>query len=154
VIFKNKKVGIHMTKEHNQVKDIEQKAVFNAPIQKVWKAVSTSEGIEAWFMPNDFRAEVGYEFHIQSPFGPSPCRVLEIDEPNKLSFSWDTDGWVVSFFLKDVDGKTEFTLVHAGWKESEEILSKANEKASVIRDRMNNGWIGLVNDRLRKVVEE
>jgi uncharacterized protein YndB with AHSA1/START domain len=143
-----------MSNERNQVKDIEQSAVFNAPIQKVWDAVSTSEGITAWFMPNDFRPEVGHEFHIQSPFGPSPCKVLEIDEPNKLSFSWDKDGWVVTFFLKDLGGKTEFTLVHAGWKESDEILSKANEKASVIRDRMNNGWAGLVNDRLRKVVEE
>ena len=51
-------------------------------------------------MPNDFVLEVGHEFHVQSPFGPSPCKVLEIDEPNHLSFSWDTDGWVVSFNLK------------------------------------------------------
>jgi uncharacterized protein YndB with AHSA1/START domain len=143
-----------MTNKRNHVKDIEQKAVFNAPIQKVWDAVSTSEGIAEWFMPNDFQPKAGHEFHIQSPFGPSPCRVLEIDEPNKLSFSWDTDGWIVSFFLKDLDEKTEFILVHAGWKESDDILTKPNEKASVIRDRMNNGWVGLVNDRLRMVVEE
>ena len=64
-------------------------------------------------MPNDFVLEVGHEFHVQSPFGPSPCKVLEIDEPNHLSFSWDTDGWVVSFDLKDLgDNKTEFTLIH------------------------------------------
>ncbi len=105
-------------------------------------------------MPNDFEPVVGHEFHIQSPFGPSPCKVLEIDEPNKLSFSWDTDGWVVTFLLKDLGDRTEFTVVHAGWKESDETISKAGEKASIIRDRMNNGWSGLVNDRLRKVVEE
>ena len=65
-------------------------------------------------MPNDFVLEVGHEFHVQSPFGPSPCKVLEIDEPNHLSFSWDTDGWIVSFNLKDLgDNKTEFTLIHA-----------------------------------------
>ena len=138
----------------NHVKDIEQTAIFNAPIHKVWDAVSNSEGIAAWFMPNDFQPEVGHEFHIQSPFGPSPCKVLEIDEPNKLSFSWDTNGWVVSFILKDLGGKTEFTVVHAGWKESDDTISKAQEKSSVVRDRMNNGWTGLVNERLRKVVEE
>jgi uncharacterized protein YndB with AHSA1/START domain len=137
----------------NSVKDIEQTAVFNASIQKVWDAVSTSEGISAWFMPNDFEPVAGHEFHIQSPFGPSPCKVLEIDEPNKLSFTWDTDGWVVTFLLKDLGDQTEFTVIHAGWKESDETITKAGEKASVIRDRMNNGWIGLVNDRLRKVVE-
>ncbi|XXM72154.1 SRPBCC family protein [Lysinibacillus sphaericus] len=138
----------------NQVKDIEQTAVFNASIQKVWNAVSTSDGISAWFMPNDFEPVVGHEFHIQSPFGPSPCKVLEIDEPNKLSFTWDTDGWVVTFLLKDLGDQTEFTVVHAGWKDSDDTISKAGEKASIIRDRMNNGWSGLVNDRLRKVVEE
>ncbi|WP_175987771.1 SRPBCC domain-containing protein [Bacillus sp. Marseille-Q1617] len=138
----------------NHVKDIEQTTSFNAPINKVWDAVSTSDGISAWFMPNDFEPVVGHEFHIQSPFGPSPCKVLEIDEPNKLSFSWDTDGWVVTFLLKDLGDRTEFTVVHAGWKESDETISKAGEKASIIRDRMNNGWSGLVNDRLRKVVEE
>jgi uncharacterized protein YndB with AHSA1/START domain len=135
------------------LQDIKQTVVFEAPIQKVWDAISTSEGIASWFMPNDFEPEVGHEFHVQSPFGPSPCKVLEVDEPNKISFSWDTDGWIVSFLLKDVGGKTEFTLIHAGWKSSDTILPKANEKSSVIRERMGNGWVGIVNERLRKVVE-
>lgn len=135
------------------LQDIKQIIIFNAPIQKVWEKVSTSEGIAAWFMPNDFEPRVGHEFHVQSPFGPSPCKVLEIDEPNRLSFSWDTDGWIVSFILKDLGDKTEFTLIHGGWKETDTILPKANEKSSVIRDRMENGWIGIVNERLRKVVE-
>ena len=135
------------------LQDITQTIILNAPIQKVWDKVSTSEGIASWFMPNDFEPKVGHEFHIQSPFGPSPCKVLEIDEPNKLSFSWDTDGWIVSFILKELGDKTEFTLIHGGWKESDTILPKANEKSSVIRDRMENGWAGIVNERLRKVVE-
>ncbi|WP_078411637.1 SRPBCC family protein [Priestia abyssalis] len=135
------------------LQDIKQTIIFNAPIQKVWDKVSTSEGIAAWFMPNDFEPKVGHEFHLQSPFGPSPCKVLEIDEPNRLSFLWDTDGWIVSFILKELGDKTEFTLIHGGWKETDTILPKANEKSSVIRDRMENGWAGIVNERLRKVVE-
>lgn len=74
------------------IKDIEQTVVINAPIQKVWNHVSTSDGISEWFMPNDFKAIVGHEFHIQSPFGPSPCKVLQIEEPHLISFAWDTDG--------------------------------------------------------------
>ena len=135
------------------LQDIKQTLVFDAPIQKVWATVSTSEGIESWFMPNDFEPKVGHEFHVQSPFGPSPCKVLEVDEPNKISFSWDTDGWVVSFLLKDLDGKTEFTLIHAGWKAPDTVLPKANEKSSVVRERMNFGWVKIVNEGLRKVVE-
>ncbi|MDV2682750.1 SRPBCC domain-containing protein [Alkalihalophilus lindianensis] len=135
------------------LQDIKQTITFEAPIQKVWNTVSTSEGIASWFMPNDFEPRVGHEFHIQSPFGPSPCKVLEVDEPYKISFSWDTEGWVVSFLLKESGGKTEFTLIHSGWKSPDTVLPKANEKSAVVRERMDYGWGGIVED-LRKVVEE
>ncbi|OHX42827.1 SRPBCC family protein [Cytobacillus oceanisediminis] len=135
------------------LQDIKQTVILNAPIEKVWKTVSTSEGIEAWFMPNDFKAELGYEFHIQSPFGPSPCKVTELDEPNRLSFKWDTDGWFVSFLLKDLGGKTEFTLIHGGWKQSDELVEKAQAESAVIRERMSQGWTGILA-KLGKVVKE
>ncbi|WP_368297053.1 SRPBCC domain-containing protein [Cytobacillus firmus] len=135
------------------IQDIKQTVILNAPIEKVWKKVSTSEGIEAWFMPNDFKAELGYEFHIQSPFGPSPCKVTELDEPNRLSFRWDTDGWFVSFILKDFGGKTEFTLIHGGWKQPDELVKKAGQESAVIRERMSQGWTGILA-KLGKAVEE
>ncbi|MBU7592447.1 SRPBCC domain-containing protein [Metabacillus halosaccharovorans] len=135
------------------IQDIKKSTIFQAPINKVWKVVSTSKGISEWFMPNDFEAKVGHEFHIQSPFGPSPCKVLEIEEPTKIVFSWDTDGWLVSFLLKDLGDKTEFTLIHSGWKDADDLQQKANEKASVVRDRMNGGWENIVNEKLRKAVE-
>ncbi|MGE7766064.1 SRPBCC family protein [Peribacillus sp. NPDC096540] len=135
------------------LQDVKQTVILEAPIQKVWDTVSTSEGIASWFMPNDFQPKVGHEFHVQSPFGPSPCKVLEIDAPHRLSFTWDTDGWIVSFNLKELDGKTEFTLIHGGWKQPDTILPKPNEKSSVIRDRMAYGWVQIVNEKLKKAVE-
>jgi uncharacterized protein YndB with AHSA1/START domain len=132
---------------------IKQTAIFDAPIEKVWQAVSTSEGISSWFMPNDFQPVVGQKFHLQSPFGPSPCEVLLCDPPKKLSFSWDDDGWIVSFELKDASGKTEFTLIHGGWKGPDEIVPKSNQKHSVIQKTMGEGWEVLVHTNLRKVVE-
>ncbi|WP_434092128.1 SRPBCC family protein [Peribacillus frigoritolerans] len=135
------------------LQDIKKTIILEAPIQKVWDTVSTAEGIASWFMPNDFQPKVGHEFHVQSPFGPSPCKVTELDAPHRLSFSWDTDGWFISFLLKEVDGKTEFTLIHGGWKEPDAILPKPNEKSSVIRDRMNHGWEQIVNQGLKKAVE-
>ncbi|MCK1994780.1 SRPBCC domain-containing protein [Peribacillus muralis] len=136
-----------------KLEDVKKTVMLEASIQKVWDTVSTAEGIASWFMPNDFQPKVGHEFHVQSPFGPSPCKVLEIDAPHRLSFSWDTDGWIVSFHLKEHDGKTEFTLIHGGWKQPESILPKANEKSSVVRDRMAHGWVQIVNERLKKAVE-
>ncbi|MDH5163019.1 SRPBCC family protein [Heyndrickxia oleronia] len=140
------------TIHQNNVPDIKQTVIIQSPIQKVWETVTTSEGIAAWFMPNDFELQLGHEFHVQSPFGPSPCKVLEIGAPNRLTFSWDTDGWFVTFILKDLGDKTEFTLIHGGWKEADAIVPKAGEKASIIREKMNQGWAGIVN-KLRKLIE-
>lgn len=129
----------------NTLEDIKQTVTIEAPIQKVWEQVATAEGIAEWFMPNDFKAEAGYEFHLQSPFGPSPCKVTEIEEPHRLSFMWDTEGWVVTFHLKEMgDKKTEFTLIHGGWKQPDEVIGKANEQSSVIHARMTGGWIAIL----------
>ncbi|RFU62447.1 SRPBCC family protein [Peribacillus glennii] len=135
------------------VQDIQKTTVFHAPIHKVWEAVATAEGIAAWFMPNDFEQELGHEFTIQSPFGPTPCKVLELEPPNRLVFSWGDFGWVVSFNLKEVNGETEFTMIHSGWGEPDEVIPQSQQKHSVVRGIMDNGWGPLVNDKLRKVVE-
>ncbi|PLS17277.1 SRPBCC domain-containing protein [Bacillus sp. M6-12] len=141
-------------KMNETLPDIRKTTIFNASIEKVWNAVATSEGIAAWFMPNDFQPEEGAEFHLQGPFGPSPCKVLEMDPPNKLVFSWDVFGWHVSFELKEFDGKTEFTLVHSGWGAADEIIPGAEQKQNDVRNTMENGWEPLVHNKLRKVVED
>ncbi|MCY7763422.1 SRPBCC domain-containing protein [Bacillus spizizenii] len=138
----------------NTLPDITKNIILEAPIQKVWETVSTSEGIAKWFMPNDFQLKEGQEFTLQSPFGPSPCKVLTVQVPTELSFEWDIDGWVVTFQLEDLGEKTRFTLIHGGWKEPNKVIGKANEKSSIIHDKMDGGWTGIVNERLRKTVEE
>ncbi|UOQ84566.1 SRPBCC family protein [Gracilibacillus salinarum] len=137
-----------------KVEDIQQTVLLDADIEKVWKKVASAQGLEQWFMPNDFEPVEGHPFHIQSPFGPSPCKVFEVDEPYKLFFSWDVDGWIISFHLKEVGDKTEFTLIHGGWKQEDELLTKPQEKSSVIRERMNNGWVNIVQHKLKEVVEQ
>ncbi|MDN4593393.1 SRPBCC family protein [Polycladomyces subterraneus] len=132
---------------------IRHTAVFQAPIQKVWEAVSTSEGIAAWLMPNDFQPKVGYEFTLQTPFGPTPCKVMEIDPPHRLSFAWGEFGWRVSFELKELEGKTQFTLTHSGWGEPDETIPESGLNHSEAHNRMDHGWKSIVTEKLREVVE-
>ncbi|MGQ0452401.1 SRPBCC family protein, partial [Bacillus sp. SS-TM] len=76
------------------------------------------------------------------------------NETTQPSVSHEKDKWFGSFDLKDLgDNKTEFTLIHGGWKHPDEILPKANAKSSIIRDRMSGGWVAIVNEKLKKVVE-
>ncbi|MCC9024352.1 SRPBCC family protein [Bacillus nakamurai] len=139
---------------NTELPDITHTVVLKAPMQVVWDTVSTADGLALWFMPNDFTPEEGSEFQLESPFGPSPCKLLDIDPPYRLSFSWDTEGWIVSFVLKEMEnGDTEFTLIHGGWKKADEVINKVNQKSSDIHSTMDNGWKGLVNEKLRAAVE-
>lgn len=131
--------------------DIRQTEVMNAPIEKVWEAVATAEGIAAWFMPNNFKPEVGYEFEIDAgPYGMTPCKVTEIDKPNRVSFQWGAD-WTITFELKEVEGKTEFTLIHGGWDADK--VTEFGQSHAAVRERMNQGWSG-IGRALAKHVEE
>src|ERR1700730_8196260 len=122
-------------KTQGTLPDIRQTIILNAPIHKVWEAVSTSEGIGAWFMPNNFKPILGYDFVLHAgQYGDSHCKVTELDPPNRLVFSWGRD-WYVSFVLNELDGKTEFTLIHSGWEKGKE--TEFGELHTVVRDRMD-----------------
>lgn len=130
--------------------EIRQTLVMNASIQKVWDAVATSEGIAAWFMPNDFQPIEGYEFQLNAgPFGMSPCKVTELDPPNRLSFRWGAE-WNLTFELVEQDGKTAFTLTHGGWDPDK--VTEYGQPHSVVRERMAGGWVGIV-EKLGAYVE-
>ncbi|MBU8907614.1 SRPBCC family protein [Desertibacillus haloalkaliphilus] len=133
--------------------EIRKQIVYNADVETVWNAVATAEGIESWFMANDFQPEVGATFTLQSPFGPSPCQVTELQSPTHLSFSWGEAGWQLTFELEDVDGKAQLTLIHAGWGKPDEIIPGPSQTNLEVRNRMSGGWDSLLEKDLRSVVE-
>jgi uncharacterized protein YndB with AHSA1/START domain len=139
--MKQEAILIMENNTQNTLPDIRSTYVFNAPIGKVWDAVATSEGIAAWFMPNDFKPEEGYEFQLNAgPFGMSPCKVTKVDPPHRISFDWGRD-WQITFELKELDGKTEFTLIHSGWDADK--VTEFGQPHGIVRDTMAQGWTGL-----------
>lgn len=115
---------------------------LHAPIDKVWKAVATADGIAAWFMPNDFQPVLGHEFHLNAgPFGMSPCKVTELDPPNRLTFNWGKD-WSLTFELAAEDNNTTtFTLIHDGWDPNK--VTEFGQSHTEVRERMADGWAGI-----------
>ncbi len=132
--------------------EIRKTVVMNAPVEKVWKAVSTSEGIGAWWMPNTFKPELGCEFVLNAgPYGDSPCQVTELEPMTKVGFDWDKD-WHLTFELKNLgDNKTEFTLIHSGFEV--EKSTPFGQPHSIVRETMDGGWEKIVKEKLPSFVE-
>lgn len=137
-----------MINQSNKLPDIVRTITIEASIEKVWQAVSNSEALAAWLMPNDFQPIMGHEFTFKSEpkngwDGICYCKVMELDPPKKLGFTWrgGVMDQYVSFELKEVDGVTEFTLVHAGWYEEQKM----------IREIMYEGWGYIMEDFKNKL---
>lgn len=101
---------------------------LNSPIDKVWSALTTSDTMSQWMMfkQNNFEPKVGHKFQLSGVEGYDQtieCEVTEIDEPNKLSYTWTAPGvdgqpseTLVTFTLSEVDGGTSLNLVQSGFK--------------------------------------
>jgi uncharacterized protein YndB with AHSA1/START domain len=149
IVMKTQKEGKNMEKS-KPLAPIELIRIYHAPIEQVWNAVATSEGMAGWFMPNDFQPIEGNKFDLNAgQFGMSPCIVKKINPAGHLSFSWGKD-WVLSFNLKDLKEKTELTLTHSGWDSSK--LTEFNAPHPAVQENMARGWVNLL-EKLGDYVE-
>jgi uncharacterized protein YndB with AHSA1/START domain len=101
---------------------IEREAVYPHSPERVWRALVDPAELAAWLMPNDFAAEVGKEFSLETnddAIGTIQCEVLELDEPKLLRCRWsaafgDTE---VTFELFPEGDGTRLRVVHDGFTE-------------------------------------
>ena len=98
------------------------------PPSLVWRALTTSELLADWLMPNDFVPEVGHSFTFRTDPGPGfdgvvRCEVLELVAPTdgaagRLVFSWaggpiDT---VVRFDVEETNNGTRLRVTQTGFR--------------------------------------
>ncbi len=125
----------------------------------VWKYLADSELLAKWLMPNDLQPIVGHQFKFSTqPIPPAQfdgnifCEILEVQEFEKLSFSWKGgpgDGTisldtVVTFTLSTVGSDTLLELVHSGFVEGK------NDMAHMF---MGMGWGGPIYNRLAEALQ-
>jgi uncharacterized protein YndB with AHSA1/START domain len=139
-------------KNKGTLPDIRQTIDIKANRGKVWNAITKSEDLSKWFMPNDIKPVLGDIFTLHTDFGAILCKVTKIIPRTMLSFSWGDFGWEVYFELEDHHDKTMFTVIHSGWGEPDTNMPNMPEKQSVIWNRMNGGWLHLI-EGLRRQVE-
>jgi uncharacterized protein YndB with AHSA1/START domain len=112
---------------------IQKEVVVAAPIDAVWTAWTTSEGIATFFAPEavvEAKPDGAFFIHI-NPYAPlglkgaDSMRVLAVQEKKLLSFTWNApphlaearaQRTVVVLRFEPVDEKqTTVRLTHAGW---------------------------------------
>jgi len=117
--------------DHDRVIDVER--VIDAPVADVWKAWTTSEGLES-FMAPQARVELRVGGAFEPSFDPAAskglrgaegCRVLSYLPEKMLSFSWNAPPQfpdvrrkrthVVLTFEPAGDERTRLALRHLGW---------------------------------------
>ncbi|MFN3730155.1 MAG: SRPBCC domain-containing protein [Fimbriimonadaceae bacterium] len=145
----------------NQIIEIRRELVLNAPIEKVWDAVSNPESWTAWFSyavegrfaPGEVvRLDMGSDFFCSA-------EILEMEAPRRMVYRWHPgedcaiDAYpaeemtTVTFTMEPVGDQTRFTVVETGF---ERIPEPRREKAV----RLNNqGWTPVLAD-LTKWVEQ
>ena len=98
---------------------------YNAPIEKVWKAITDKDQMKEWYFElEEFKPEKGFKFQFTGGDDTvqylHECEVIVADPPNKLSYSWTypeyCDGYsVVTFELfSEGEKKTKVRLSHEG----------------------------------------
>lgn len=103
----------------DKLPDICKVQLLDYPIEKVWNAVSTPEGIAEWFVPNDFQPVEGHQFimDMHKPQGKTACKVTQINAPRRLTYDVGKD-WHWTFLLSEQDDRTELTFIWSGWDAS------------------------------------
>ncbi len=132
--------------------------LFNAPILKVWKAISDREEMKKWYFDlAEFKAEQGFKF--QFPGGPDPnkrylhlCEVTEVVAEKKLTYSWRYDGYAgisyVTFELFEQENKTLLILTHKG------IETFPKENADFAVQNFEEGWNEIIHTSLKNYLEK
>ena len=97
--------------------------IYRHPPELVWQAVTSSDAMAAWLMPNDFAPIVGHRFTFRTKPAPGfdgvvQCEVKEVTPPSRLVFSWVGGGidTLLTLQLAPVSEGTRLTLDHTGFR--------------------------------------
>lgn len=99
--------------EQGTTSTLRLKRRYDHPVERVWRAVTTAEGLRTWFpSPAEIDLREGGEIRFPGFEGETARgRVLAVEEPRLLSFTWGSDRF--DFELSEDGAGTVLTLVQA-----------------------------------------
>src|SRR5690242_12554165 len=110
--------------------------LVNAPIEKVWKAITDKEQMKKWYFDiSEFKPEVGFEFTFEGGAEDRIyvhlCKIIEVIPDKKLKHSWRYKGYegesFVTWELFSEGNATKVKLTHEGLETFPPIADFAKE---------------------------
>ena len=129
---------------------------FNAPIAKVWRAITDVDQMRAWYFDlKEFKPEVGFEFEFSVEHEGMTyhhlCRVTEVVPQKKIAYTWRYKGEpgdsLVTLELFAEDDNTRVKLTHTGIETFPKIPAYA-------RKNFESGWTAIIGTELKQFVEQ
>jgi uncharacterized protein YndB with AHSA1/START domain len=138
--------------------EIRKELELDAPVARVWEAITTVEGLSSWFGD---AAEIELAPGGRARFawteleGESHAIIDRVEPPNRFAFRWDAIRGVpvedvfttVDFHLESVGGGTRLTMVESGFAS---IPEEHYEKRIA---ENTGGWDAELNDLVEYLSE-
>lgn len=141
-----------------QTKPLVIERTFNAPVHKVWEAITDNDKLKQWYFDiAAFKPEVGFTFEFYGSKDDKKflhlCRVTEVIPHQKLSYTWKYDGYpgesLLTFELFAEGDKTRLVLTHSGLNSFP--VTDTNDFAV---ENFTIGWTQLIGTNLKTFVEK
>jgi uncharacterized protein YndB with AHSA1/START domain len=129
---------------------------FDAPSDKVWKALTDNSQMKEWYFDIDsFKPEVGFKFHFTAGDDKKKylhlCEITEVIPGKKISYTWkynDHEGnSLLSFELFDEGDHTRLKLTHSGLETFPNLPDFSLES-------FRKGWDYIIGISLKKFLEK
>jgi uncharacterized protein YndB with AHSA1/START domain len=128
---------------------------LNAPVAKVWKALTDVDQMRQWYFDlKEFKPQIGFEFEFLVEHEGNRyhhlCRITEVIPQKKIAYTWrykDEPGdSLVTFELFSEGETTRVKVTHTG-------IDTFPKTPAYARRNFENGWTQIVGTELKQFVE-
>ena len=144
-----------MTAKNNLAEAVVIERTFNAPIARVWRALTDKDEMKRWYFDlKEFKPEVGFEFEFVVEHGGMTyhhlCKITEVIPQKKLAYTWRYQGHegdsLVTFELFADGDETRLKLTHEGVETFPKLPAYA-------RENFVKGWTEIIGSSLKAFLE-
>jgi len=145
-----------MTAETQSSEAVILERTLNAPVAKVWKALTDVDQMRQWYFDlKEFKPQVGFEFEFVVEHEGNTyhhlCRVTEVIPQQKIAYTWrykrEPGNSLVTFELFAEGDKTRLKLRHSG-------IETFPKTPAYARKNFETGWTAILDSELKQFVEQ